>query len=347
MMKRGWSRTKLIHSEQHRRKLYIGRIGLKIFLFAALFYIAEFAVFCLFGTEISSWSRKILNQMYMDSPIEIGVIGGSQVLYGVSPSIIEEKTGKKAANLTSSQQPLTAADAILRETVKYHPEMKEVYVSLDYSLVMADEVNLESIYMVADAMPLSANKLRYLLHATPQDYYLNSLLPLRKGESYRFSLDQIRQNVSVLCDRNYRREVSAGGYAPHDGMDADAWNAVASEYADKREHLPEKNERVILPERSEWAILDMVRFCRDQGIQLVFFATPVPEFVTDSVENYAEYRQTICDLLEESDTEYWDFNQNAPFDRQNPDYFNDDFHLSGAGAERFTEELCEKIKERI
>ena len=333
---------KLLHLGLHRRKL---RIGLKILLFLTLFYAAEFAVFCLMGTEISSQSRRILNQMYQSEPIEIGVIGGSQVLYGVSPSIIEEKTGKKTANLTSSQQPLTAADAILRETVKHHPEMKEVYVSLDYSLVMADEVNLESIYMVADAMPFSVNKIRYLFHATPQDYYLNSLLPLRKGESYRFSLDQIRQNLAVLCDRNYRREVSAGGYAPHDGMDADSWNALQEEYHEKKEHLPEKNGRVILPERSEWAILDMVRFCKKRGIRIVFFAAPVPEFVTDSVDNYEEYADTICQLLNEAGgEEYLDFNLIA-FDRKNAAYYNDDFHLSESGAELFTKELCEKIKE--
>lgn len=325
------------------RKASWGRAVIKLIIFIILFYAAELAVFCLFGTEISSWSRRILNQMYQSEPIEIGVIGGSQVLYGVSPSIMEEKTGKSAANLTSSQQPLTAADAILRETVKHHPEMKEVYVSLDYSLVMAEEINLESIYMVADAMPVSLNKLRYLYHATPQDYYLNSVLPLRKGESYSFSMDQIRKNLAVLFEWNYREKVSAGGFAPHDGIDADAWIKLQKEYARKKEQLTEENGRVLLPERSEWAIRDMVRVCKKQGIHIVFFATPVPEFVTDSVNNYEEYADAICRLLEEAGgEEYLDFNLTS-FDRKNAEFYNDDFHLSGMGAEAFTKELCEWV----
>lgn len=319
------------------------RIGVTVILFAAVFYLAEWFVFALTATEISSWSRKILNQMYREEKIEIGVIGGSQVLYGVSPSVIEERTGKSAANLTSSQQPLTAANAILQETAKHHPEMKDVYVSLDYSLVMAEEVNLESIYMVADAMPLSCNKLRYLLHATPQEYYLNSLLPLRKGESYSFSMDQIRKNLDVLCKWNYREKVSAGGFAPHDGMDLDTWNGLQEEYTVKSEHLTEETGRVSLPERSEWAIRDMVCFCKKQGIRIVFFATPVPEFVTDSVNNYEKYADAVCRLLKEvGGEEYLDFNL-ISFDRKNAEYYNDDFHLSGMGAEIFTVELCDAI----
>ena len=216
----------LIHCGKKGTRL---RICGKIILFAVIFYAAEFVVFCLTGTEISSWSRKILNQMYTDSPIEIGVIGGSQVLYGISPSVMQERLGKASANLTSSQQPLTATDAILRETAAHHPEMREAYVSLDYSLVMADEVNLESIYMVADAMPASRNKVRFLLYATPQEYYLNSFLPLRKGESYSLSRQQVVQNLEVLKDPDYRFQASAGGYAPHDGMTQTAYDALAEE----------------------------------------------------------------------------------------------------------------------
>lgn len=335
---------------------------MKVILFAAVFYLAELAVFCLFGTEISSWSRKILNQMYADSPIEIGVIGGSQVLYGVSPSVMQEETGRVSANLTSSQQPLAATDAILRETAKHHPEMKEVCVSLDYSLVMADEVNLESIYIVSDAMAPSWNKIRYLFHATPQEYYLNSLLPLRKGEGYSVSKEQWKSNLAVLTERDYRRKEYAGGYAPHEGMSQDAYDELSEEYQSKKESLPEENGKVLLPERSQWAIQDMVNFCENNDIRLTFFATPVPEFVTESVTNYDRYVQTVSELLDESGVEYLDFNlgrkddvnQNFdeksaryPFDRENPNFFNDDFHLSGTGAELFTEKLCEKYRKQV
>lgn len=318
------------------------RIGVTVILFAAVFYLAEWLVFALTATEISSWSRKILNQMYREEKIEIGVIGGSQVLYGVSPSVIEERTGKSAVNLTSSQQPLTAANAILQETAKHHPEMKDVYVSLDYSLVMAEEVNLESIYMVADAMPLSCNKLCYLLHATPQEYYLNSLLPLRKGESYSLSGDLIRQNLAVLSDRNYRFHSSVGGFAAHEGMDAESFIALQKEYGQKRETLPENNGKVILPERSEWAIRDMAAFCSKNGIRLTFFATPVPQFVTDSVENYKGYVQAVKELLADCNSEYVDYNLTA-FDREDPACYNDDFHLSEKGAAAFTNELFDLI----
>jgi len=90
------------------------RIGVTVILFAAVFYLAEWLVFALTATEISSWSRKILNQMYREEKIEIGVIGGAEVLYEVTQAVIEERTGKSAGNLPSSRQPLPAANGILQ-----------------------------------------------------------------------------------------------------------------------------------------------------------------------------------------------------------------------------------------
>ena len=133
-----------------------------------------------------------------------------------------------------------------------------------------------------------------------------------------------------------------GGFAVHEGMDAESFIELQKEYGQKKETLPENNGKVILPERSEWAIRDMEAFCSKNGIRLTFFATPVPQFVTDSVENYEGYVQAVKELLADCNSEYVDYNLTA-FDREDPACYNDDFHLSEKGAAAFTKELCDLI----
>lgn len=188
--------------------------------------------------------------------------GGSQILYGIDCDEAGRKFGQTVTNLTSSQQPLPATDAVLRETSAHHPEMKTAYVSLDYSLVMIEEVNLESIYIVSDALKPSWNKIRYLLHATPQEYYLNSFLSLKKGEGYSLSMERIRDNLEVLMDPLYRTSQYTEGFVSREGMSQEAYETFQSKYANQSRRLPERNGRVILPSHSEWAIWDMNAYCR-------------------------------------------------------------------------------------
>lgn len=319
------------------------KIAVRIFLFAALFYVGELLIFELTGAGVSSFARRILNQMYMDNSIEAGFFGGSQILHGVDCDVAERELGKKTANLTSSQQPLTATDAVLRETAAHHPEMKTAYVSLDYSLVMAEEVNLESIYIVSDAMKPSWNKIRYLLHATPQEYYMNSFLPLKKGEDYSLSMERIRDNLHVLMDPSYQTSQYAAGFIPVEEMSQEDYARVKEQYAGRSEKLAENNGRVQLPSGSEWAIRDMIAFCQQRDIHLVFFATPVPEFLTDYVMNYEEYVDAVKRILNDSGVTYLDYNCSS-LDRDCADYFHDEWHLSGTGAAEFTGLLCRDLR---
>lgn len=318
------------------------KIAVRIFLFAALFYVGELLIFELTGAGVSSFARKILNQMYMENSIEAGFFGGSQILHGVDCDVAERELGEKTANLTSSQQPLAATDAVLRETAIHHPELKTAYVSLDYSLVMAEEVNLESIYIVSDALKPSWNKLRYLLHATPQEYYLNSFLPLKKGEEYSLSMERIRDNLNVLMDTSYQTRQYAGGFIPVEKMSQKDYLSAKEQYVGRPERLPEENGQVQIPSQSEWAIRDMIAFCQQRDIHLVFFATPVPEFLTDYVINYEEYVDAVKDVLKDSGVIYLDYNC-ASFDRNCADYFHDEWHLSGKGAAEFTGLLCRDL----
>ncbi len=337
-----------MRSKKHK----IMRRGLQILLFGAILYLAEWGLALLLCKEPSSWGRRILNQIYQESSIDVCFIGGSQVLQGIDPSVASEVLGGTAVNLTSSQQPPAATAALVREALREHPEISRMYVSLDYSLVMAEDVNLESIYIVADAMKPSRNRLRYLLRATPQEYYLNSFLPLRKGESYATSPAEIRANLQTLFSEDYRNRSAVQGFADNAGMSEDAFEALAEKIREGEEVQPLADEEggVALPERSAEAIRDILTACEEHGIQPVFFATPMPAFMTEKITDYDRYVQAVEELLLEAGALYYDYNtciseasaeSVLQFDRNAAENFTDEYHLSGAGARQFTGLLLE------
>lgn len=337
---------------QNTRKRIITRAA-QIGLFIGLFVLAEWLIALLLCREPSAWGRRILNQVYSDEHIDTCFVGGSQVLQGIDPSIVSERIGSTAVNITSSQQPPAATAALVREVLKEHPEISRVYVSLDYSLLMAEDVNLESIYIVSDAMKLSWNKVRYLLRATPQEYYVNSFLPLRKGEQYASSLSEIKENIRTLCSEDYRNRIAASGFVAKDGMRADEFLTLKEEVLgdDSYHALADESGHVILPKRSRQAIEDILDACRVNGVELVFFATPMPDFMTEAVPDYDRYAEMLERLLSQEGAAYYDYNTLVSdasaesvrrFDRSEAGNFADEWHLSGEGAQRFTELLMEE-----
>lgn len=325
------------------KKLYI-----KISVFVALFYLFEYILAALLTAEPSTWGRRILNQMYREKPVTECFIGGSQVLQGIDTAIVREYLGDNVISLTSSQQPVTATEALLRETKREHAELSTVYIALDYSLVMAGDINLESIYIVADAMKPSLNKVRFLLRATPEEYYLNSFLPLRKGENYSFSWNRICGNLQLYFSKEYRQRATTPGFAANDGMNRGEYQMLEAKLAAAPTVLMEEEREVVIPERSTEAIRGIISFCKENDIELVFLATPIPECLTNAITNYSDYVEAIETLIEsESATcSYYDFNVGElamAIDRMDPSYFMDEYHLSGDGAAAFTKALCEQL----
>ncbi len=324
------------------------KTGSKILGFVVLFYLLEWIISALLTAESSTWGRRILNQMYRTEPVTTCFVGGSQVLQGIDTAVVQEYLGVDSISLTSSQQPVTATLALVRETKREHAELSKVYVALDYSLVMAEDVNLESIYIVSDAMKPSLNKLRFLLQATPEEYYLNSFLPLRKGENYSLSWERISSNLKLYSSKEYWERPTTPGFASNDGMNGEEYQRLEMELSVAPATLPEENGEVVIPERSAEAIRGIISFCDENGMELVFIATPMPECLTDSIANYAAYVRTIKALIgsENASCQYYDFNVgdlSTAIDRNDPSLFMDEYHLSGEGAAVFTKVLCERL----
>lgn len=324
------------------------RTHIKILSFVALFYLFEYILAALLTAEPSTWGRRILNQMYREKPVTECFIGGSQVLQGIDTAIVQEHLGDNVISLTSSQQPLTATEALLRETKGEHAELSKAYIALDYSLMMAEDVNLESIYIVADAMKPSLNKIRFLLRATPQEYYLNSFLPLRKGENYSLSRERICGNLKLYFSKEYWKRATTIGFASNDGMNREEYQNLEEKLAAASTFLADEAGGVVIPERSAEAIRGIISFCEENDMELVFLAMPMPECLTDSVADYSEYADAIETLIrsESSSCLYYDFNVGnlaTVINRADPANFMDEFHLSGDGAAAFTRVLCEQL----
>ncbi len=202
-------------------------------------------------------------------------------------------------------------------------------------------------------MKLSWNKVRYLLRATPQEYYVNSFLPIRKGEQYASTLSEIKENIRTLCSEDYRNRIAAGGFVEKDGMRSEEFLALKEEVLgdDSFHALADESGQVVLPERSRQAMEDILDACRANDAELVFFATPMPDFMTEAVPDYDRYAEMLERLLSQEGVAYYDYNtlvsdasaeSVSRFDRSEAGNFEDEWHLSGEGAQRFTELLMEE-----
>lgn len=116
--------------------------------------------------------------------VDVLFYGASHCQLGFDREVTDIGMGLSAFNAGSFSQGLETSLALIKEAAVYY-DLKQVYVDLDYSIVMRDEPNLESIYIISDYMRPSFRKASYLLNVTTFEHYLNSFMPLHRGRGER------------------------------------------------------------------------------------------------------------------------------------------------------------------
>ena len=160
------------------------KIILKIVLFLGIYVGGQALVKYALVDDTNTISRIMLHDLYTEEKnIDVLFCGASHCQLGFNTEVTDDGFGMNTFNAGSSSQGLETSLALIKEAEQYH-DLKQVYVDLDYSIVMRQEPNLESIYIISDYMKPSLRKVSYLLNATSFDYYLNSFMPLHKGRGY-------------------------------------------------------------------------------------------------------------------------------------------------------------------
>lgn len=322
------------------------KIIIKIFFFLSFFIMGQYLIRCAILNDKDAYGRMLLGNIYQnENNIDVLVCGASHCQLGVNTTLMKEDFGQGVINAGTSAQGLETTLALIKEAASYH-DLKTVFVDLDYSIVMREDPNLESIYMVSDYFKPSFRKVEYLLNATPFEFYLNSFLPLHIGREYTKDINVIRQNLKSRLDKSYNhiddkylfRKWDTDFEPSVSELEGILWSTFAGEEISTK-----------IPDIQQKNLKNIIKFCEGKGIQLEFFCTPSSPLFMNRIENYDEYLRVLKEFLQPLGKECYDFNlckETALLFDYNK-HFKDDNHLSGEGATLFTEVLCDFYSGRI
>lgn len=310
------------------------KIILKIAVFLAVYVGGQALVKYALVDDTNTISRIMLHDLYTEEKnIDILFCGASHCQLGFNTEVTDEVFRMNTFNAGSSSQGLETSLALIKEAEAYH-DLKQVYVDLDYSIVMREEPNLESIYIISDYMKPSFRKVSYLLNATSFDYYLNSFMPLHKGRGYTKNPKKVLEILQKKSTAGYRdytdRDPSYAGKGHIASRtvveEGTLWSGEG--YVSRKFEIPYEQQNYLK---------QIISFCKKEGIELTFVSVPVTDFHLALLGNYDEYVISVREFLAEYDVEYYDFNlcRQEILPLTSDSYFNDDNHLNQDGSRRF------------
>ncbi len=249
------------------------------------------------------------------------ILGSSLLYYGLNPTFM----GDSVFNLANISQTPEYDFALLKEFHPSVPNLKRVIVPISYC-TYRDPV-LEEIspglcvqYKVGMKLPLHSDLSIYNLSLTDFKSYAgrlrNLIAPqeLNRCDSLGFGLG---------FDLSHR---------------AKNWESTGSRRArDLTQTSPGRCRRV------EEVINDMIAYCQNHGIEVVFVTTPMWKSFRENVdpEQYAEMRQEISKLRGKKGVRYFDFYSSEQFVDED---FHDPDHLSDYGARKLSTILMDSLR---
>lgn len=322
------------------------KIIIKIIIFCFIYIGAQALVKYALVDDTKTISRMMLHELYTEEEnIDILFCGASHCQLGIDPMIMDQGFDKNTFNAGSSSQGLETSLALIKEAERYH-DLEQVYIDLDYSIVLRDTPNLESIYIISDYMKPSLRKVDYLLNATSFEYYVNSFMPLHKGRGYLKDPGKIWENLKTKSNDGYKKYIDKDpSYA---GKGHIASRTVVEE-GSLWSSLDVAQKDFSIPEIQKEYLREIIEFCNKNEIQLTFFSVPTTDFHLAFITNYDEYVKEINDFMSEYDIKYYDFNLcNQDVLKLDKDsLYNDDNHLNTVGAKHFSTVFADYFTGRI
>ena len=272
------------------------------------------------------------------------ILGASHGLNGISPKVLEEKTGKKTMNLClGGEYPRDAYYLLKLACEKSIPEA--VVYELDFGYFCTPEGQRGDFNRIFYEMPLSRTKAEYFLAKEAELDFRAALFP---WFYYRNQFRNAKEIIGVKQGEDYK----------HYG--AEAFQSEGQSYADgflRNTPVPGmKPEELTLWEEDEknkdsfQYFEKLVSFCRKQGIELLVVTTPVPREALEKYgENFKQADEFFSEYFKELGVEYKNYNRKGQeikdFDDSLNAFTDYEGHMNFQQAEVFSTQLAEDFFE--
>lgn len=294
--------------------------------------------------DVERYTRLMMHELYhQEKNIDVLFLGSSRCYRSLNPSITDEIFDENTFNAGSSAQCWDGSYALLVEAGKQY-DLKRVYVEIGHNRVGSvyeTRKEMTSTYIISDYMRPSLNKVCYLLNASGEEYWMSSFFPLRRNWKNLFNIPEVLDTLGQKRSETYRDFQYWGNietdteYYAGKGHVANIRVVKCEGYSAKGTLA--KTERPFSNDDIE-SLEKIIRYCKKNNIELVFFSSPVADFLLAGAGDYDRYIQQASDFAKAYGIKYYDFNIcKEEYFSYVSEYYCDAYHLNKYGAEAFSE----------
>lgn len=339
----GWIMIRVnlfISSFRKYKKTIISIVSL--FIFLNLLFLCHKALWYILVDDTNAYTRTTLHELYTQKEnIDILFLGSSHCYRSLDTTITDKIFDTNTFNAGTSQQVYDGSYALLVEAGKYY-DLKEVYVELYYDLAGTDyqeRTQMTQTYIISDYIKPSFNRLRYLLNASSSEHWINSFFPERRNWDKLFDGLYISDLIEKKSEASYKdfeyvENPEVNQYYMGKGFVANN-DAVQNNNYFHNDHF--QNAQRGFSKDDINTLKNIIDYCQEHHIKLVFFSAPMPDFRVMDTGDYDLYIQQVNDFLTEYNIPYFDFNLcKETYFSYDCSLFKDDEHLNTLGAEEFS-----------
>lgn len=274
-----------------------------------------------------------------DTELDLVILGASEVYSDFAPGYAYQKSGVTGYLFATQSNSILNYKSQLKNILsRQKPGL--IVIELNAAVYGDEEEATKSanLHNYADNVPLDGIKLDYVLHTVPE-HKAEYIFPILK---YHGAWDEL--STSPL----YRRTIEADrqrGYNYLKGI-LNETRVYRSSELSYNTYLPElADRRQPLTAIEEEGLRDLLRYCRDEGLNNVVFAR-FPHIVVTRTYDRFERSNTVGDIVAEYGYDYLNLERDIALtglDEKN-DFYNLD-HLNVYGQQKFTAYLTDYLTE--
>ena len=288
-----------------------------------------------------SYVRIMMHELQTEEN-DVVFLGTSHGLSGISPKIIEEKTGKDAINLCMGGEYPKDAYYMLKEAIRQHRPEQVVY-ELDPGYWCTEESQRGDFNRIYYEMPWSLVKAEYFVNKTMKSDFRATLFP---WFYYRAQYKMIPQIIEGKQSSEYKNY----GAAPF----TTAGQSYEDGYIKRNEFFGEKPQdslvlwdESLLQEEAVTYFEKMAELCKEKNITFTVITTPVPAETRKEHPEFQKADKWFREYMEEQGITYYNYNEEEHrvenLDESLNAFTDYEGHMSWKQAEIFSSQLADDL----
>lgn len=281
------------------------------------------------------WANK--DRKRYESIIDTVFIGDSLGMYSIQPSLYDEKMGKISYNGCTACQDLSDSYFLLNDYINSFPQLKEVFLMLDYFNFNPDlDYGASSKLILFNRIKLPAVKIKYFCKSFSIDDWYNILI---KKALYKTDFQEVVKNIETKSSSQYRN------YGKLTGEEIFYFDkGYVCTYMTNQNKSDQAYDAAQINAESLEYFKKIIELCQENDISLSIVHSPMTANRITSLKNYSELYLSLKSVCNSFDIAYYDYNY--PSKNIALDYvydFKDNTHLNYFGSCKFMNEFCQDI----